>query len=396
MFDFPWSNFHELNLDWILKVVKEAMEVFKKGAGDIQRALETSEQALETAEQAASGVIGDGAITIPKMNDITLKLFAYVVSGSVNDVFIPENALVIIRKSTIPNIIDGIYIAAVDIAANSIITQADLIQPIGIDNAGGLNYLLDKIAGIEGQVDLIENNLVIIVDGDTATEPVLPGDIVYIKNNLNGLADGFYYNYTANTFPATGGIADGNTFASSNGNWLNILKTSLTNIVQTGTNATQAITKGFYFYLNGILVQATADIESGSAFDPNSNYAAVTVGGLNEIVTQLQTVEVSSNCTWLNPTQVSGNGKYIYKSGNIVVATIDFTATSLTGNSGNILQFPNSCKPTGVRLFQLYAIYGSNAKDFCGFRVTTDGKLQTAQGSSTFNGRILGTVAFPI
>ena len=26
MFNFPWSNFHELNLDWILAVVKEAKE----------------------------------------------------------------------------------------------------------------------------------------------------------------------------------------------------------------------------------------------------------------------------------------------------------------------------------------------------------------------------------
>ena len=28
MFNFPWTNFHELNLDWILSVVKEAKEVF--------------------------------------------------------------------------------------------------------------------------------------------------------------------------------------------------------------------------------------------------------------------------------------------------------------------------------------------------------------------------------
>ena len=31
MFNFPWSNFHELNLDWILSVVKEAQEIFVKG-----------------------------------------------------------------------------------------------------------------------------------------------------------------------------------------------------------------------------------------------------------------------------------------------------------------------------------------------------------------------------
>ena len=56
MFNFPWSNFHELNLDWILSVVKEAKEIFVKGEGDIQHAVETADQALETAEQAAAGV----------------------------------------------------------------------------------------------------------------------------------------------------------------------------------------------------------------------------------------------------------------------------------------------------------------------------------------------------
>ena len=31
MFRFPFTNFHELNLDWILSVVKEAKTVFDSG-----------------------------------------------------------------------------------------------------------------------------------------------------------------------------------------------------------------------------------------------------------------------------------------------------------------------------------------------------------------------------
>lgn len=67
MFRFPFTNFHELNLDWILSVVKEAKEVFDNGASDIEHAVETSEQALTVAEQAASGVIADGAVTNSKI-----------------------------------------------------------------------------------------------------------------------------------------------------------------------------------------------------------------------------------------------------------------------------------------------------------------------------------------
>lgn len=67
MFKFPFTNFHELNLDWILSVVKTAQEIFETGRTDIDHAVSTAEQALTTAEQAAAGVIGDGAVTTPKI-----------------------------------------------------------------------------------------------------------------------------------------------------------------------------------------------------------------------------------------------------------------------------------------------------------------------------------------
>ena len=62
-------------------------------------------------------------------------------------------------------------------------------------------------------------------------------------------------------------------------------KTDLTSIIATGTtNATGAtIAKGTFFYLNGTLVQAKADIASGASFTSGTNYEAVTAGGLNSI-----------------------------------------------------------------------------------------------------------------
>lgn len=62
-------------------------------------------------------------------------------------------------------------------------------------------------------------------------------------------------------------------------------KTDLTSIIATGTtNATGAtIGVGTYFYLNGTLVQAKADIASGAQFTSGTNYEAVTAGGLNSL-----------------------------------------------------------------------------------------------------------------
>lgn len=226
MFNFPWSNFHELNLDWILSVVKEAKEIFIKGEGDIQHAVETADQALETAEQAAAGVIADGAVTIPKLNSEVYSLFAYCVSGSVAPNFIPAGALVIVRKSTIANVADGIYIATRDIPQATIITAADLDQSATLAREGGMNYLLHNEEKLSGTIDLIKAGLVFLVNGDEASATVPADGLVYVANNTHGLTEGFYFNSSGAAFPTTGGTADSDSFTAVN-NILNALQTAI-------------------------------------------------------------------------------------------------------------------------------------------------------------------------
>ena len=60
-------------------------------------------------------------------------------------------------------------------------------------------------------------------------------------------------------------------------------KTDLTSISETGSTASQAISAGTYFYLDGVLVRAKTDIASGATFTENTNYEVVSVGGLNSI-----------------------------------------------------------------------------------------------------------------
>ena len=141
MFRFPWSNFHELNLDWILEVVKEAKEIFVNGRSDIDNAVETANEALEIAEQAASAVIADGAVTIPKLNNEVLKTTAYVIVGNRADEAVPAGAYVYLKKSEVAGLTDGLYIAAANIPADSIVTPAEFQQPTELHNAGALNVL---------------------------------------------------------------------------------------------------------------------------------------------------------------------------------------------------------------------------------------------------------------
>lgn len=323
MFNFPWSNFHELNLDWILSVVKEAKEIFVKGEGDIQHAVETADQALETAEQAAAGVIADGAVTIPKLNSEVYSLFAYCVSGSVAPNFIPAGALVILRKSTIYNVTDGIYTATRNIPQAAIITAADLDQSATLYREGGMNYLLHNEEKLSGTIDLIKAGLVILVTGDEASAAIPADGLAYVTNNTHGLTDGFYFNSSGVAFPPTGGTADSDSFTAVN-NILNALQTALTtlgsddiandstvtgasvtdaldavkntlndkaakndltDISQTNPNCTvqNGIPAGTYFYLDGVLVRAKTLIGNGAPFTEGTNYEEVTAGGLNDL-----------------------------------------------------------------------------------------------------------------
>ena len=92
-FKFPYTNLHELNLDWILEQVKkfselippmetateevaaltedvrQAVEDASQAVEDATAAIETAEEAKQIAEQAAQGTIADGAVTTVKIAD---------------------------------------------------------------------------------------------------------------------------------------------------------------------------------------------------------------------------------------------------------------------------------------------------------------------------------------
>lgn len=371
MFNFPWSNFHELNLDWILSVVKEAKEIFVKGEGDIQHAVETADQALETAEQAAAGVIADGAVTIPKLNSEVYSLFAYCVSGSVAPNFIPAGALVIVRKSTISNVPDGIYTATRDIPQAAIITAADLDQSATLAREGGMNYLLHNEEKLSGAIDLIRAGLVILVNGDEASAAIPADGLAYVVNNTHGLAEGFYFNSSGAAFPTTGGTADSDSFTATN-NILNALQTAITALgsddiandsTVTGTSVTDALDE-----VKNTLTQLDGEID--------------------------QIVEETSGT-------LSGGCSYYKLGDHLVCLTFEFTNSSGV-NLPAYDTYQITLLPVGLRpklLIIAPAAYVRNINDQqiadVYFRITTSGQvLASNMGTSKTLKQIIGSVTF--
>lgn len=72
-----------------------------------------------------------------------------------------------------------------------------------------ITALQTAVAGLSGA-----DGLAYIVDGDTATAAVPAGAYAYIKNNTHSLADGYYQNTSASSFPVSGGTADSTVFTA--------------------------------------------------------------------------------------------------------------------------------------------------------------------------------------
>lgn len=427
-FMFPWSNFHELNLDWILSVVKEAKEIFVRGEGDIQHAVETADQALETAEQAAAGVIADGAVTIPKVNDEVFNLMAYIVSGSVNAVTIPAGSLVILRKSTIAGVSDGIYVAAADIPSSSVITAADLTQPLPLPDAGGLNYVMSAL-GVEldeafTSINAIESGLVIVVDGDNATSSVPVGALAYLKNNGNGLQEGLYTNISNTPYPTAGGTADANVF-SAVPNVLNSIKQDLTAVEtivgdgvlsgftatdltgaanelksavnqkanktdlstvnkSTPNNDSSPIAKSSFFYLDGVLSQATAAIAANAPFT-NQNYRNVSLGevlsAINTFLTKVQGLTTTAG-TGVNTSSLS-----FAIVGNTISSAGYFSVTTAR-QSSDVIMTVN--KTVGERQYLLADDINNHTSTVLYYN--TDGSVTAPEGLAVGYYRVSGHV----
>jgi len=142
-------------------------------------------------------------------------------------------------------------------------------------------------------------------------------------------------------------------------------QTDLTSIVATGsTNATgSTIASGTYFYLNGTLVRAKANIASGATFT-SSNYEAVTVGGLNDLKAALDNYLVFYRSFSSIGVDLSATTNQIYsamKDGTKAILQFDGStqlATELGFASGGTIEITKISAYRGYAIASSYDVFG--------------------------------------
>lgn len=153
-----------------------------------------------------------------------------------------------------------------------------------VDNTADINkpVSLPQQTALDGKVD---DDIVAYVESDTtATKRYEVGDqfilngVLYTATAIIAVNDTIVIGTNCDSAESVA------TQITENANAIVSLRSDITSINQTGTTATQAITSGTYFYLNGTLVRAKTSIASGATFTLNTNYEVVAAGGLNSVV----------------------------------------------------------------------------------------------------------------
>lgn len=125
---------------------------------------------------------------------------------------------------------------------------------------------------------------------------------------------------------------------------------------EASSTASAAHATGSYFFYNGVLYQATADIASGGTITPNTNCKAVTVGGqLGDLKSALNETTDRLVANGTLEQRVTPNASYTNK-------TINSSGKIVTGaDDGNTYVFPVSAGDTAIVTGgSVYAFYAEN------------------------------------
>lgn len=140
-------------------------------------------------------------------------------------------------------------------------------------------------------------------------------------------------------------------------------KTDLTSISESGATASQAISAGTYFYLDGTLARAITDIANGATFTLNTNYETVSKGGLNAVRPHRFDIMLGN---------VNVNVEYQKTlseiTGGEVTQTSQVKALTLNGVGGNMYNDYNAY--AGLAGTNLVVMYPTRAQTGISFSIT--------------------------
>lgn len=207
------------------------------------------------------------------------------------------------------------------IGLGNVDNTADINKPVSLPQQDALN----------GKID---DDIVAYVESDTtATKRYEVGDqfilngVLYTATAIIAVNDTIVIGTNCDSAESVA------TQITENANAIVSLRSDITSINQTGTTATQAISSGTYFYLNGTFVSAKTDIASGATFTLNTNYEIVTAGGLNDLKSRFKSWKTRS----VGAASTSGN----VRTYAVDLSDADFVMIPLNikgySNAGNFL-----------------------------------------------------------
>lgn len=136
--------------------------------------------------------------------------------------------------------------------------------------------------------------------------------------------DGGYIVDEAPTQGSQNVVQSGGTYSA-----INSVRQALTSISITGTtnNTGSTITKGTYFYLNGNFVKAKEDIANNATFTLNTNYAVITIGGFNQLLS-----DFNSRVGNIKYLETTSEGLSSNNIGAVVVSALGNQTTAFMGS----------------------------------------------------------------
>lgn len=173
--------------------------------------------------------------------------------------------------------------------------------------------------------------------------------------------------------------------------------TDLYNLTGTTNTTGSTIHKGTFFYLNGSLSVALADIAAGATFTFDTNYTATTVGDELADVKQTLSTQTYAPDYYYDPQRIedisSTDCTSIKRQGNVVtISVIAKTLVTLTSSQTTIFKIPEEITPS--KKVNAIAFLDNQPKRL---EVNSNGNVNLHhEGLSTTGNQIYGSVTYNI
>ena len=183
---FPWTNLHDLNLDWIIQTVKTLEE-------NLADAVSTFREMIDTA--ITNTLTGSGDLTINKTGDVNISgahvnlSNTYISAGSEQLTLHNPNS----NKSMTANYNSGVLTLTnnQDLAAGVAVYPINTPADGGGDNstfAANVGYVKTAVASVDGKLDTEISNR---TSGDAALQSTIDNVIMPQLNSLSAASNSY-------------------------------------------------------------------------------------------------------------------------------------------------------------------------------------------------------------